>query len=207
MRHSGNRERFSLFVGFRETSWEVEYVKSVRRIATQTAVDRESALDMETILYVVNRSINHDKAKLAIATQFAHEVTAFLNESFDLRLTISIEGYSKGNVHGHVTQPRTVEETVDFVEAQMAKRCGFIPGYATPLDGINLFEWLLWCAETLDYPEPDYVPGDEVYLYLAERYQRTDAVLRHVREALNTERLTAFLSRPVDAILERVLRG
>ncbi|MFX8254357.1 hypothetical protein ABTL28_19220, partial [Acinetobacter baumannii] len=36
---------FSLFVGFRETSWEIEYGRSIVEITRQSAIDNESALD------------------------------------------------------------------------------------------------------------------------------------------------------------------
>ena len=198
---------FGLFVGFHGTSWEVEYGRSVVQVAIQTAVDHESALDRETILHVVTRSIDHDAAQFAIASEFAHEVGAFLNETFDLESTMTVASYFKSSVCGHLTHPRTTEEMVAFVERQMAERCGFTPDYATPLEGIDPFEWLLWCAETLQHPDPAYVPGDEVYDHLARRYRQTGAVLRHVRAALDVDKLKAQLSRPVDAILERVLRG
>jgi len=198
---------FKLFIGFRETSWEVEYRRSIVQIAIETAVRNESALDRETILHVVTRSIDHNKAPFAIASDFAQEICGFVNESFGLDFTIAVGGYCKSSVHGRVSHPRTDEELVVFIEQQMKNRCGFIPDYATPLEGIDLFEWLLWCAETLEHPDPDYVPGDEVYCYLAQRYQQTGAVLEHVRAALDSDKLKTLLSRPVDAILERVLRG
>ncbi|EKS34507.1 hypothetical protein HMPREF9695_04417 [Afipia broomeae ATCC 49717] len=198
---------FRLFVGFRETSWEVEYRRSVVQIATQTAAENDSALDRETLLHVVSRSIDHARAQLAIATDYAQEIRAFLNETFGLDLTITVGGYRQSGLYGRLNHPRTDEELVAFVERQMAERCGFIPDYATPLEGIDPLEWLLWCAETLRHPDPDYVPGDEVYDCLARRYRQTGAVLRHVRAALDPDKLKALLSRPVDAILERVLRG
>lgn len=198
---------FSLFVGFRETSWELEYRRSIVEITRQTAIDNESALDWETLIHIVTRSIDHTVAQFAIARDFAQQVGAFLNETFGLDFTINVTGYSKSCIHGRVVHRRTDEELIAFVEAQMAQRCGFAPDYATPLEGIELFEWLLWCAETLEHPDPDYVPGDEVYCYLAQRYQQTGAVVRHVRAALNSNKLNTLLSRPVEAILERVLRG
>ncbi|RTM14539.1 MAG: hypothetical protein EKK33_05130 [Bradyrhizobiaceae bacterium] len=198
---------FSLFVGFRETSWEIEYGRSIVEITRQSAIDNESALDRETLIHIATRSIDHTRAQFAIASEFAQEVGAFLNETFGLDFTTNATCYSKSCIHGRVTHPRTDEELVAFVEVQMAQRCGFVPDYATPLEGIELFEWLLWCAETLDHPDPDYVPGDEVYCHLAQRYRQTGAVLRHVRAALDTNKLNALLSRPVEAILERVLRG
>jgi hypothetical protein len=201
-RTNNERQPFRLFVGFHETSWEVDYRRSIVQIAIQTAVDNESALDRETLLHVVTRSIDHPNAQLAISSEFAREVCNFLNDTFDLGFEIGLLRYSKSTVSGRLIHPRTDEELVAFVERQMAQRCGFKPDYATPLEGIDLVEWLR-CAETLDHPDPDYVPGDD----LANRCQQSGAVLRHVRAALDTDKLKSLLSRPVEAILERVLRG
>jgi hypothetical protein len=53
---------------------------------------------------------------------------------------------------------------------------------------------------------PDYIPSDEIDLQLAREYRRTGAVLRNVRKQLATGELDALLARPVEAILDRVLR-
>lgn len=194
---------FRLFIGFIGTTWEVEYRRSLLELTRQTAIERESALDPMTLLHVVTCSIDHDRAQSAIATEFAEEVRMFLDELFDLGLKVGIERYKQSCILGRMIHPPTAEELVTFVDQKMVQRCGFIPDYATPVEGIDPVEWLLWCAEAMEHG-PDHIPGDEVQDHLAHQYRQTGDVLRHMRAALNTDALKTRLSRPVDCILERV---
>jgi hypothetical protein len=129
-----------------------------------------------------------------------------VNETFDLGLSMTVTDFQRGAVLGHLTRSMSDEEIVAHVEQHIQWRCGFIPDYADPLEGINLFEWLFWCAEAMEYG-PGHIPGDEINDHLSQDYYRTGAVLRNVRAALDTGNLEKLLARPVDAILERVLRG
>jgi hypothetical protein len=201
-----NAQLLMYFAGFRDTSWEVEYRRWIVEIAIQTAADWRSGLDPATVLHVVTNSIDHDKAKLAIVSEVAQATCSLFNKTFGLRLAIDVTGYESGEVLGSLTMPMSTDDLVAHVEQILETLCGFTPTYAPPADGIGLFEWLSWCVEALRHG-PGRLPDGEMEKTLARNYQRTGAVLRNVRAAIDHDKLDALLSRPMDAVLERVLRG
>lgn len=48
---------------------------------------------------------------------------------------------------------------------------------------------------------------EEVMAMLAEQHQRSGAAKKTIEMALDRKKVQAFLDRPLDTILERVLRG
>lgn len=159
-----------------------------------------------TVLHLVTRCVDHDKAERAIISEVAQATCSLFNKKLDLQLAINVTSYESGEVLGHLTMPMPIDHLVTHVEQRIAAVCGFIPQYATPADGIGLFEWLSWCVEAISHG-PGHLPDGEVEKALAHDYQRTGAVLRHVRAALDHQQLDALLSKPTEALLERALRG
>jgi hypothetical protein len=75
------------FGGFRDTSWEADYAKAMSLVAAQTEIDNESALDAETLRYIIYRSTDHDRAQTEIVKGFTQLVAASATHS----LSFSVE--------------------------------------------------------------------------------------------------------------------
>jgi hypothetical protein len=61
----------------------------------EIAVERESALDLATLLHVVIRSIDHAKAKQAIVTEYSQAVCRFVDGTFGVDLSIKVIGFGR----------------------------------------------------------------------------------------------------------------
>jgi hypothetical protein len=195
------------FVGFRETSWERDYATVISQIAGRTAVERESALDFGTIQYIICRSIDHERAQAAIACGYVEIVAPYLGAIFDLGLSAFPTRYARGEVFGVLSMPLTQQEMIAKVEAAMERRCGAVPDLANPDDGIPILEWLTWCVEVMKSGDPQHLPEGDVEQELARIYQKSGVTKRIIEGALDQRRVEGFLKRPVETILERVLRG
>jgi hypothetical protein len=195
------------FVGFRETSWEHDYARVISHIANQTALERESALDIGTMQYIVYRSIDHDRAQAAIARGYVEILAPYVGAIFDLGLSAFPTRYARGEVFGVLSMRQTQRELIAKVEKAMERRCGAVPDLANPDDGIPILEWLTWCVEVMKSGNPQHVPGDDVERELAQIFQKSGATKRIIASMLDQKRMQQFLDRPVDTILERVLRG
>lgn len=195
------------FAGFRETSWERDYATVISQIASRTAVERESALDFGTIQYIICRSIDHDRAQAAIACGYVEIVAPYVGAIFDLGLSAYPTRYTRGEVFGVLSTALTQQEMITKVEAAMERRCGAVPDLANPDDGIPILEWLTWCVEVMKSGDPQHLPEGDVDQELARIYQKSGATKRIIESMLDQKKMQQFLDRPVDTILERVLRG
>ena len=195
------------FAGFRETSWERDYAAALSEIAARTALERESALDAGTMQYIIFRSTDHDRAQEAIACGYVEIVAPYVGAIFDLGLSAFPTRYARGEVLGVLSTPLTQTELITKVEGEMKRRCGAIPDLANPDDGIPVLEWLTWCVEVMKSGNPRHMPDDDVQQELARIYQKSGATRRIIEAMVDRKRMEHFLSRPVDTILERVLRG
>lgn len=195
------------FAGFRDTSWERDYATAIAQIADRTAVERESALDIGTVQYIIYRSIDHDRAQAGIACGYVQIVTPYLGAIFDLGLSAFPTRYSRGEVFGVLSMSQTQPEMIAKVAAAMERRCGAVPDLANPDDGIPPLEWLTWCVEVMNSGDPMHLPDGDVDEELARSYQKCGATKRIIEGALDQKKVQQFLDRPVDTILERVLRG
>lgn len=195
------------FAGFRETSWERDYARIISQIAEKTALERESALDFGTMHYIICRSVDHERAQASIACGYVQIVAPYLAAIFDLDLSAYPIGYSRGEVFGILSTQHTQDDLIAKVEDAVARRCGAVPDLANPDDGIPVLEWLTWCVEVMKSGNPQHVPGDDVERTLARMFQNSGATKRIVEESLDQKKVDRLLSRPVDTILERVLRG
>lgn len=195
------------FAGFRETSWERDYAEIISQIVGRTAVERESALDLGTMQYIILRSIDHDRAQAAIACGYVEIVAPYVGAIFDLGLSAFPTRYDRGEVFGVLSMPQTQQELIAKVEAAMERRCGAVPNLANPDDGIPILEWLTWCVEVMKSGDPQHLPEGDVEQELAQIYRKSGATKRIIEAALDQRKVDGFLKRPVETILERVLRG
>lgn len=195
------------FVGFRETSWERDYARALLEIAARTALERESALDAGTMQYIIFRSTDHDRAQAAIACGFVEILAPYVGAIFDLGLSAFPTRYARGEVLGVLSTPLTQTELITKVEEAMKRRCGVAPDLANPDDGIPVLEWLTWCVEVMKSGDPQHLPEGNIEQELARIYQKSGATRRIIEAMLDRKQMEHFLSRPVDTILERVLRG
>jgi len=203
------RERILMgFGGFRDTSWERDYANGISQVAVQTALERESALDLGTLLYIIHRSTDHDRAQTEIVRGFTQVVAAHLEEKLKLGISIQVTRYFQGEVFGVLSMRCTEHELISIMESEMVRRCGALPNLADPTDGIPVFEWLIWCLDIMESGDPAHMPDEEPALrMLAQRHQRSGATRKAIEAALDPKKVQDFLDRPVETILERVLRG
>ena len=101
----------------------------------------------------------------------------------------------------------TPTELIAVIEAAMESRCGTVPELASPVDGIPVFEWLLWCIEIMESGDADHRLDDAILRHLAHQFQRTETVQVALEAALDRHRIDDFLRNPAATIVERVLRG
>jgi len=196
------------FGGFRHTSWEQDYAGALAQVAAQTAMERESALDFETLLYIIHRSTDHHRAETEIAKGYTRVVAAYLEEQLNLGISVRLTRYHQSEVYGALSMRCTETELISIMEDKMVRRCGALPDLTDPTDGIPVFEWLIWCLDIMKSGDPTHIPDeDQVMAMLAEQHQRTGAAKKAIEMALDRKKVQAFLDRPVDTILERVLRG
>jgi hypothetical protein len=171
------------------------------------ALDRDSALDADTLRWIVFRSVDHPKAQYEIVRGFVQIVAAHLEVKLDLGLSVEVMRCDRGEVYGTLSMRRPEAEVIATLEARMLHRCGAVPNLANPYDGIPMLEWLQWCIEVLESGNAEHMPEDDVHLGLARQIQKTGIARRAIEAALDGKKVKAFLDRPVDTILERVLRG
>jgi hypothetical protein len=195
------------FPDFRQTSWEHDYAKAISQIAAQTAMDRESALDLGTMQYIIFRSVDHDRAQTAIVRGFAETSAAYVGAVLDLGLSGHMTRYDRGEAYGILEARDAEPDLIAKVEEAMERRCGAVPNLANPTDGIPIVEWLMWCIEVMQSGNADHMPEDDVQRQLAHIYQQSGATKKAVEAMLDRRKVQAFLDRPVNTILERVLRG
>ena len=195
------------FPGFRDTSWENDYAIALEQVARQMALDRESPLDADTLRWIVFRSVDHPKAQFDIVRGFVQIVAGRLEVKLNLGLSVEVMRYDRGEVYGIISMRRPEAEVIEDLEARMLHRCGAVPNLANPYDGIPMLEWLQWCIEVLESGNAEHMPEDDVHLELERQLQKTGIARKAIETALNGKKVKGFLDRPVDTILERVLRG
>jgi hypothetical protein len=184
------------FAGFRETSWERNYAEVVSQIVGRTAVERESALDLGTMQYIILRSIDHERAQAAIACGYVEIVAPHLGAIFGLGLSAFPTRYARGEVFGVLSMPLTQQEMIAKVEAAMERRCGAVPDLANPDDGIPILEWLTWCVEVMKSGDPQHLPEGDVEQELAQIYQKCGATKRIIEVALDQTKVPALSRSP-----------
>ncbi|MCK1541898.1 hypothetical protein IVB12_07905 [Bradyrhizobium sp. 179] len=110
------------FPGFRQTSWERDYAKAISQIAAQTAMDRESALDVGTMQYIIFRSVDHERAQTAIVRGFAETSAAYVGAVLDLGRSAHVTRYDRGEVYGILETRYTEPDLIAKVEEATVPR-------------------------------------------------------------------------------------
>lgn len=143
-------------------------------------MDRESALDLGTMQYIIFRSVDHDRAQTAIVRGFAGTSAAYVGAVLDLGLSAHVTRYDRGEVYGIETR-YSEPDLIAKVEEAMERA---VPDLANPTDGIPIVEWLMWCIEVMQSGNADHIPEDDVQRKLAHIYQQSGATKKAIEGGL-----------------------
>jgi hypothetical protein len=195
----GERTLRLFFPGFMNTEWSAAYLATIERIASDVSIERESDLDHRTMVHIVTMSLDHAKAKFAIADSFLLSLCESINATFGLGLIAIMERLEEREIVARYEFGQPDSLVSEAVNDTMKREVGIdLPSLRPQID--HLVFWLIHCLNALRFVASGSKKNGDFYADILEAFEQRDIIHGLVKDALDEKRLLELLERPLDAI-------
>jgi hypothetical protein len=197
-KHEDLRTLRLYFPGFMHTEWSAAYLSAIDRIAVEFMIERrESVLDHHAMAHIVAMSVDHPAAKYAIADSFLLSLCLSIGATFDVFLVASIEKLEEREIVAKYDFGQPDARVVDTVLQTLRRQLGTVPELVPETDHV-----VVWLIYWLNVVRSTAVAGasKDCYADILEAFKRDDIIYSLVKGAIDRNKLSERLQRPMDAI-------